>query len=709
MRVASMKQYTHVLVIVLVAGLLLAACGAPEAVVAPTEAPAPAATVSEEPTAAPEEPTTAPTEEPTAAPAEPIVLNVGAKCGPSPHAMPLFIALANSDGGQFEHGQIEFVPVTEPSQMAALLGNAQVDAMVGFVAQTANIFQKGGVDNLRLISVPLWRAFYVVATEDVASWADLQGEPILMPDPQGGPSQLARTAMQQAGFDPETDFEIQNMPASQIIQLMIAGQARAAVVSEPFSTMLINKSRQEGAAPLQIAPISLYNVYTAESAWPDDALPMEGFLALQETLDDPERLALLQEFEAAYYEAVDFMQTNPEEASQLVVAQLGEYCDSNMQPQALAASISSERMLFNPYPAADLQPDLSAYIETITGTAIDEAFYAPAEVSIAPSAPFAEAAPEPAATAEVNADLPTLQIGAKCGPTPHAMPLFTMIGQNGMVFDDFNLEYVAVADSSQMAALLTNAQIDVMLGQIVQTARMQATAVPDLRLWSTSMSRGFYVMGADDVSSWEDLVGKRILMPGPTSGPTNLAVASIRTAGLDPETDFSIEYMPASQIVQLMVAGEAPAAVVAEPFVTMIINKSRQEGDTPIDVAPIDLYALYESEQWNSGELPLDGILTLQGVLDDPDTRAAFEAFVIEYNAAIAFMQESPEEASKLIAAQLTEQCDSMMQAKPIQITLGSERLVYAPKPAVDLLPDLDTYIELVLNDEVNDTFYAQP
>jgi NitT/TauT family transport system substrate-binding protein len=624
--------------------------------------------------------------------------------------MPLFVALSLSDGGRFENGRIEFVPVTEPVQMTALLGNRQVDGMVGFIAQTANIFRKGEVDNLRLISVPLWRAFYVIGAADVTSWADIQGEVVLMPDAQSGPSQLAQASMEQAGLDPESDFEIRYLPASQIIQMMMAGQASAAVVSEPFSTILINKSRQEGGVPLDIAPMNLYEVFQAESAWPADTAPMEGFLALQETLDDSDSLALLQEFEAAYYDAIEFMQDNPAEASELIVEQLGEHCDSNAEARPLELSIGSGRMLYNPHPAVDLLPDLASYIEEVTGHVIDDSFYAAAGVSVAPGAEFTVATDEPE-TEPVgpNPDWPTLRVGAKCGPTPHAMPLFTMIGQNGIAMDGFNLEYVPNTDPAQMVALLSNSQIDVILGQLIQTAKMQATAVPDLRLWSISMSKGFYLMTATEVTGWADLVGERILLPGPTSGPTNLASASMRDAGYDPESDFAIEYLPVSQIVQLIVAGEAPAAVVSEPFVTMIINKSKKEGGAPVTLASIDLYSFYGSDKWEQGELPLDGVLVLQGVLDDREMRAAFIQFVTAYNGAIEFMLENPAEASKLIAAQLTEQCDSMMAAGPIEKTLASGRLSYAPDLAVDLLPDLDEYIDLVLGENANGAFYAEP
>ncbi len=303
-----------------------------------------------------------------------VTLRVGAKCGPSPHAMPFFMLMAQTEGVLPGGAQIEFVPVTDPSQMVALLNNGQVDVLLGFIAQTANIYQKGGVSNLRLLDVLLWKGFYVVSSEGVQSWEDLEGGKILMPNLQSGPSQLAMTAMRQAGFDPTADFSIEHLPASQIVQMMISGKADAAVVSEPFATIAMAKAASEGSVALKIAPIDMYSIYQAET-WESGQAPINGLLALQETLDDPELSAALAELEAGYKEAVTFMEVNPDEAAKLIVSQLGTFCDSNMQVKPISKALQSGRMVYGVTPVQDLLPDLDAYIEEIVQMEIDDSFY----------------------------------------------------------------------------------------------------------------------------------------------------------------------------------------------------------------------------------------------------------------------------------------------------------------------------------------------
>ena len=303
-----------------------------------------------------------------------VTIKLGAKCGPSPHVMPFFLMMAQTGGDLGDNVTVEYVPVTEPSQMAALLKTQQVDAMVGFIVQTANIFQKGGVDNLRLLNVPLWRGFYVIGGDDVDSWEDLRGEVIAMPNPQGGPSQIAKASMKQAGFDPKSDFKIQHMPASQIIQMLIAGKAKAGVVSEPFATIAINKAKKEGIT-LRVTPIDLYRIYTAET-WDAGQLPIEGFLTLQDVLDDPAKAAALRELEVSYYQAIEEMLANPAKSSQLIAQQLTQYCDSKMQPPLIEKSLSSGLLLYRPTPVNEILPDLDAYIELMTGIEIDDKFYA---------------------------------------------------------------------------------------------------------------------------------------------------------------------------------------------------------------------------------------------------------------------------------------------------------------------------------------------
>ncbi len=310
--------------------------------------------------------------------------------------------------------------------------------------------------------------------------------------------------------------------------------------------------------------------------------------------------------------------------------------------------------------------------------------------------------------AESSSETPVaLRVGAKCGPTAHVMPLFIILAETGGELDGVQIEYVPVTGPDQMTALLRNGDVDVLLSQIITPAKMHMEGIP-IHLYSLSMSKGFYVVTAEGIQGWEDLQGQRVLLPDPASGPSRLALASMKATGFDPEADFTIENMPASQIVQLMVAGEAPAAVVSEPHVTIVIGNAKKEGIT-LKPSAIDLYALYESETWPVGQLPLDGVLATTDVLEDEASAAALETIITAYNESIEFMLSNPSDASKLIAEQLTEQCDSKMKPDPLEKSFSSGRLQYDPRPVGDLLPDLDTYIGLILGTEVDEGYYAQP
>ena len=319
-----------------------------------------------------------------------------------------------------------------------------------------------------------------------------------------------------------------------------------------------------------------------------------------------------------------------------------------------------------------------------------------------------ESEPEPTEepTEEPAPEAVTLRVGAKCGPTAHVMPLFVVLSQKGNEFDGLNIEYVPVTGPDQMTALLSNGEVDILLSQIITPAKMYMAEIP-IRLYSISMTKGFYLVAGEDISSWEDLKGQRILMPNPASGPSQLAFASMKEAGFDPEADFAIENMPSSQIIQLMVAGEAPAAVISEPQVTIVINKSKNQSDISYKPA-IDLYSVYESDLWEAGQLPLDGVSVVQNILDDEASTQALKTFVSAYNESIKFMLANPEEASKLIGAQLSEHCDSKINPMALQKTFDSGRLLYDPRPVVEFLPDIDSYIELVLGTEVDEGFYVQ-
>jgi ABC-type nitrate/sulfonate/bicarbonate transport system substrate-binding protein len=302
----------------------------------------------------------------------------------------------------------------------------------------------------------------------------------------------------------------------------------------------------------------------------------------------------------------------------------------------------------------------------------------------------------------------TLLVGGKCAANPHMMPFWVFMEQTGGEFDNVKIEYVPVTGPPQMMALSVNEQIDVSFSFIFQGVKFftEGGAV-NWRAHTMSLWRGFGLITVPGVESWDDLVGEKVLLPQAGSGGDILTRLSMINAGYDPDEDFVIEYMPPAQMSLLLIAGEAKAATVSEPQLTILISKAKKD-DVSLIRSPIDLLVdVYESDQWEDGLLPLGAVLVRQPILDDAASAEAFEMFVDRYHEAAAFASENPAEAAQMIVKQVADNCDSNMQAGPIQKALETGFLVYDPMPVSDIMPDFAEFVNTLYGEEVDETFYV--
>lgn len=308
---------------------------------------------------------------------------------------------------------------------------------------------------------------------------------------------------------------------------------------------------------------------------------------------------------------------------------------------------------------------------------------------------------------DTESDL-TLRVAGKCAANPHMMPFWVLMEQTGGEIDGVTIEYLPVTGPPQMMALAVNSEFDVSFSFIFQGANFfTAGGAESLRVETVSLWRAFALLTAPGVESWDDLVGERILLPQEGSGGDVITRRSMEAAGYDPFEDFQIEYMPPAQMGQLLVTGEAAAATVSEPQLTILAGQARQN-DVTLQRSAIDLMdGVYESELWEKGLLPLGVVLVDVAVLEDEDIAAAYAAFNAAYHEAAIFAQENPAEAAAMIVAQLEATCDSRANPDPIQQALAGSFLVYDPVPASTLLPDLSDFVNLLYGEDVDESFYA--
>ena len=287
---------------------------------------------------------------------------------PNPNMVPLFVALEQQDDLA-----VEILPVPGVPELAAALQGRQADVGLFFGAAGAKLYNKGALADLRLSSVNVWRALYLVAPPDLDGLDDLVGKKILASFPGGAPDLVMRAAMRQAGYVPDADFVIEYLPSDQVKQMLLSGKGDAALLPEPQASALMVKAEAQGLD--LVAVVDLQSGFEA-GAWSDGLIPLGAIFTTQAVVDDPARLQALVRFEQAYRQAGEYAMAHPDQAGEMVERAFALHFGGQLPAQAVASAIRSGRLVFESWPATELRPALDSFLETIVGQAPDESFYA---------------------------------------------------------------------------------------------------------------------------------------------------------------------------------------------------------------------------------------------------------------------------------------------------------------------------------------------
>lgn len=297
-------------------------------------------------------------------PAEPIRIVVP----PNPNAVPLFVMMA-----QNPDLNVEILPVPGVPELTAAMQGNQADVAVFFSAAGAQIYNKGALPDLRLWNINVWRALYLAVPEGaVASLDDLSGQKILASFQGGAPDLMMRASMLAAGFSPDADFVLEYLPSAQVMQMMLMGKGAAALLPEPQTSQLIIKADSENIA---LSPAIDLQAGFGSSKWKEGEAPLGGIFVLQGILDDPVRRATFEQFVAAYDAAIEYIQSDPDQAAEMIAKGYEDTFGSIISAQAVASALKSDRLLFRTQPAGKLRPDLDAFLSAVIGQAPADEFY----------------------------------------------------------------------------------------------------------------------------------------------------------------------------------------------------------------------------------------------------------------------------------------------------------------------------------------------
>jgi len=229
---------------------------------------------------------------------------------------------------------------------------------------------------------------------------------------------------------------------------------------------------------------------------------------------------------------------------------------------------------------------------------------------------------------------------------PMSIPLAYMKEHNSLASIAKETTLDIWSNPTQLQAIVVGGQGD-FVSLPTNAAAIYYNKGVSLQLLDTSIWNILYLVTSDtSIKSLSDLKGKQVVVPYQGAIPDAMFQTVLKVQGIDPNKDLTIFYAADPvQAAQLLLSGKDKYALLSEPSATSVIIKGQSAGITFVRV----LNMLTEwQKSMNGAKTPIAGTIVLGALKDRPDV---VKTFVTEYQKAIKWMMDNPEEAKELGAS----------------------------------------------------------
>jgi NitT/TauT family transport system substrate-binding protein len=266
-----------------------------------------------------------------------------------------------------------------------------------------------------------------------------------------------------------------------------------------------------------------------------------------------------------------------------------------------------------------------------------------------------------------------------------------------------SLELEVLPTPQEMVARVSGGELDFAVFPANMGAKLY-TEGPGYRLGAVVGLGALSVLSRDkSIDSWHDLEGRSVRAVGKGATPDYLLRYLLAENGLDAgedvEIDFSVKSAP--QLAQLLIGGKAETAVLPEPFITMVRLKSKGAV-----TAVLDFQSEWMRVQGSETAYPFTVVVVKPSLAEEHPELVA--AFLDAYRGSIAWVNEEPAEAARLIGkyeilpAAMAEpaivHCNLVYipaaEARGLMEEYLSVLLSFNPASVGGKLPDEDFYFE---------------
>lgn len=272
-------------------------------------------------------------------------------------------------------------------------------------------------------------------------------------------------------------------------------------------------------------------------------------------------------------------------------------------------------------------------------------------------------------------------------------PLIHMV-ESGALKDVANdVEFVVWRNPDQMRALALSSKADFMAAPTNVAANLYNKGA-ELKLLNVSTWGILWMVSRDDsMKTLADFKGKDLVLPFRGDMPDIIFRELVTTAGLDPDKDFNLQYVPTPiDAMQMLIKRRADHVLLAEPAISMALRKTKS---FPLSVVAPDIYRSADlTKEWQSvfGQergIPQAGIAQVNNALDTAITAR----FLEEHKKATAWVKSHPKESGKEVAKHIK-------QLQPVAVADSISVTPLIDVPAREAKKELEHFFEKLMESD---------
>lgn len=203
----------------------------------------------------------------------------------------------------------EFIIKNEPVQLRPLILQNKVDFAIVPTNMAAILYNKHHA--YHVAAIPVWGTLYLFGSDtSISSWSDLRNKKIHLMAKGMTPDVMFRYLLDENGLNPNSDVKLDySFPTHiELANAIASGKAELGVISEPMVSMVKQKNS------------SVHSLLSLNNEWKKItglSIPQTSLLVNNKFAENNNEW--VRQFLAEYKKSIEWVNNNPEQASELIV------------------------------------------------------------------------------------------------------------------------------------------------------------------------------------------------------------------------------------------------------------------------------------------------------------------------------------------------------------------------------------------------------